>query len=96
MLRYFHTLSAVLFYCLGLSFFVAWVLLRNALGDTLPLLWLHTADLPLLLSGMLFGGLSMYRSLAHERTMSLPLILGITIPLLLLFGTALFLTLQAS
>ena len=85
MLRYLHTLSAVLFYLLAGSFFLAYVLLRNALGGFWPLFWLQTADLPLLLSGLLYGGSSVYLSLQPEKNLSKSVALTIGIPLAVIF-----------
>lgn len=84
-LHYLHTLSAVLFYILGTTFFLAYVLMHNGIAATASLAWLHTGDMPLLLSGLLYGGLSVYRSLQDEASSSKALMLGILIPLAILF-----------
>lgn len=52
--------SAWLFYSLGISFFVAYLLLQNEIGVPWPKFWLSVADLPLILSGLLYGGSSLY------------------------------------
>jgi hypothetical protein len=91
-LRYLHSLSAVLFYLLGSSFFVAFLLLRRDIGGTGPLLWLQVGDLPLLLSGILYGGISVIRSFQGETPVSILLLIAIALPLLVLFGTAAVLT----
>ncbi len=92
MLRYLHTLSAILFYILGSSFFVAYILLVRDIGGGWPLVWLETADLPLLLSGLLYGGSSVVRSLQGEAPVSALLVIAIGLPLLLLFSAAAVLT----
>jgi hypothetical protein len=61
-LRFLHTLSASLFYLLGSSFFLAYILYHNSIAGTWPLMWLETADLPLLICALLYGGLSVYLS----------------------------------
>lgn len=70
MLRLIHQLSAMCFYLLGVTFFVAVVLLRNSLGGAWPAFWMQTADLPLLLTAMVYGGLSLYESIrpAHKHS----------------------------
>ncbi|MBI3618576.1 hypothetical protein HY213_00905 [Candidatus Peregrinibacteria bacterium] len=72
MLKFLHQLSAVFFYLLGGSFFVAYLFLRNNIGDTWPAWWLQVADLPLALSALMYGGLSLYQSLTikgHSRAL---------------------------
>lgn len=85
MLRYLHTLSAVLFYVLGSSFFLAYVLMRNGIAADASLAWLRAGDMPLLLSGLLYGGISVYRSIQDDASSSKALMLGILIPLAILF-----------
>ena len=86
MLRYLHTLSAALFYVLGTSFFLAYVLMRNNVAAEASLTWMHAGDMPLLLSGLLYGGLSVYRSIKSDASSSSkPLMLGILVPLAILF-----------
>lgn len=92
MSRYLHTLSAVLFYVLGISLFSAYILVRNAIGGDMPALILRIGDLPMLAIGMLYGGLSVYLSLRREESPSKTLALTITLPLIALF--ALFLILN--
>lgn len=81
MLSFLHSLSAVLFYILGSTFFAAYALLQNNLSGALPLWWLSSADLPLMLCALLYGGLSLYRSLHANQSASYPLIFTIAIPL---------------
>jgi hypothetical protein len=85
MSRYLHTLSAVLFYVLGGSFFLAIVLQYNGIAGNAPQVWMDIADLPLLLTGLLFGGASLYRSVRGDDDPSHALIVGIAIPLTILF-----------
>ncbi len=85
MLRYLHQLSALAFYLLGLSFFVAYVLLHNDVRPYFTALWLQTADLPFALSAILYGGLSLYLSLQTEGARSRALQWGIGVPLAGLF-----------
>jgi len=72
---------------MGSSFFVAYVLLRNDLGGTAPGLWMNVGDLPLLALGLLYGGLSIYRSLSDDHP-SRPLAWGVGLPFFLLFFLA--------
>jgi hypothetical protein len=84
MLRYLHTLSAALFYILAGLFFLMLILARNnvlSVANTL----LNITDLPLLLAGLLFGGLSLYRSIRKDGDLSHGLLAGIAIPLVILF-----------
>ncbi|UPA22528.1 hypothetical protein K8942_05790 [Candidatus Peribacteria bacterium] len=85
MARYLHTLSATLFYILGLSFFVAYVLSYNDIAVLPSQTWMQIADLPLVASALLYGGVSVYRSLTHEREPSRSIALIIGVPLALIF-----------
>ena len=62
-----HAVAAVCFYILAGSFFAAFLLLRNEIGGEWPMWWLQHGDLPLLLAGLLAGGLSIYRSVTADR-----------------------------
>jgi hypothetical protein len=84
MFKTLHSLSAVLFYLLGLSFFGAYILLRNKIGGAWPGWWLQVADLPILIAGATYGGMSMYRSLASEHRPSRALAVTIALPLIAL------------
>lgn len=68
MLRYVHRLSAFLFYALGSSFFLAYILWRNEVGGELPLQWLTGGDLVMLCAALLYGGLSVYLSIDRDGT----------------------------
>jgi hypothetical protein len=85
MSRYLHTLSAILFYVLGGSFFLAIVLNYNRIAGTTPRVWMDIIDLPLLLTGLLYGGVSLYRSVRSDGDTSHALTVGIAIPLGILF-----------
>ena len=82
MLWYLKHLSGFFFYTLGLSFFVAWVMLRNAVYPQESALWLQTADLPLAFSAVVYGGISLYLSLRPSKALAW-MIAG---PLALFFG----------
>ncbi len=86
MSRFLHTLSAILFYILGTSFFLAIVLRQNAIAGTAPQVWMDIADLPLLLTGLLYGGVSLYRSVRNDEHVSHALIVGLALPLGILFS----------
>lgn len=85
MSRFLHTLSAVLFYLLGGAYFLALVFHANGIMVTASRAWLDSTDLPLLLMGLLFGGTSLYRSVRNDGDTSHVLIVGIAIPLVILF-----------
>ena len=85
MLRYLHQLSSLSFYVLGASFFVAYLMLRNNVWPGTSALWLQVADLPFALAAILYGGLSLYFSLAPAKRASGTLALLIGIPLVALF-----------
>lgn len=80
-----HRISAALFYILGATFFIAVWMLRNAVNPVSSEWWLRIADLPLLLLGMLYGGLSVFQSLRTRDHPSHPMIFFIGLPLLALF-----------
>ena len=86
MLRYLQSLSAFLFYLLGGSFFLAYLLLRNNILSRWDAAWLQTADLPLAFVCLLYGGLSLYISVqgrSEKPSLALPFLIGL--PLFLLF-----------
>ncbi len=66
-LAFLHRLSAVFFYLLGLSFFAAYILWHNEIQAAWAAWWLRVGDLPLILTSLLFGGISFYRSLANPK-----------------------------
>ena len=86
MLRYLHTLSATLFYILGASLFLAYILAHNNIQASAALRFLQIIDMPTLLVGLLYGGLSMYRSL-HDKSKGTSIILALALgfPLAALF-----------
>ncbi len=88
MISYLHRLSAILFYLLGGSFFLAYLLMKN---DLTPFAkwWLNTADLPLALVAMLYGGISLYRSVKPRNGESTSLLLTIFLPLIVIFAALL-------
>lgn len=85
-----RTLSAVSFYVLGGSFFLATLFIRNDVGGSDAAIWLQVADLPLALSAFIFGGMSLYVSLRPDRPSRI-LAWGIGVPLSLLFLFLVFL-----
>lgn len=86
MLTHFHRLSALLFYLLGTSFFVAYLLHFNKLGDTWPYWWMQVGDLPLVLCTIMYGGLSLYRSVTPDEETSVGTAVFICVPLVAVFG----------
>ncbi|MDP7069350.1 MAG: hypothetical protein QF815_02380 [Candidatus Peribacteraceae bacterium] len=88
MISYLQKLSGFLFYVLGGSFFLAYMLQYNEVTPWAAW-WLKTADLPLALVGMLFGGSSLYLSVKPRGSESRPLFMIIGIPLVVIFSTLL-------
>ena len=89
MLLFLKSLSAFFFYLLGTSFFVAYLFLKNDLYARESAIWLQTADLPLLLSAVIYGGTSLYLSVKNpeEPSRVLPFVIGV--PLAAFFGVIL-------
>jgi hypothetical protein len=84
MLRYLHTLSAICFYALGSSFFISYVLFANNIASSAMQTWLQIGTLPLTLCGLLYGGISVYRSIKDESSSTI-LLIGIALPLAIFF-----------
>ena len=92
MVHFLHRLSGFTFYLLGLSFFGAYIVLRNDIGQVIwPATWLQVADLPLAFTSIIYGGTSLYLSLKNPERPSRILAIMITIPLVALFGSLVFL-----
>jgi len=87
-IEYLKRLSGILFYILGGSFFVAYMLQYNEITP-LGAWWLRIADLPLALCGMLYGGTSLYLSVKPHGKDSKVLYIVIGIPLVVIFSTLL-------
>ena len=85
MTEHLNKLSAILFYTLGCSFFAAYLLLRNELSAPWPEWWLSVADLPMILCAFLYGGSSLYLSVAVPKKKSTGLALFISVPLAAFF-----------
>ena len=79
-------ISGILFYLLGGSFFLAYLVHSNNLSP-LGLWWLTIADLPLALAGVVYGGTSLYTSVQPRDKHSKGLMITIGLPLLIIFGS---------
>lgn len=88
MTRYLHSLSATLFYLLGILFFVAYVLHLNDIVAAPLLLLMQSADLPFFCVALLYGGTSVYLSLTNDRKPSTGLAITLIFPLTILFLAA--------
>ncbi len=86
MLIFVHRLSALFFYLLASSFFVAWILMHNQIALESSATWMQITDLPLAFSAIVYGGLSVYLSLLQSERTSRTLPFFIGIPLFLFFG----------
>ncbi len=78
-------ISAFCFYILGSVLIILIVLNQRGMGSSFMNLSLHLFDLPLLFTGMLFGGSSLYLSLVKDKS-SVPLLIVIFLPLAVLFA----------
>lgn len=85
MLKHLHSLSAILFYVLGASFFVAYLLHFNKLLGLWPRWWFEVADMPLIIAAILYGGTSLFLSIYNPERSSTALKYSIAIPLIALF-----------
>lgn len=90
MLRFLSSVSAILFYALAGSFFLAYVLLHNNIGSPWPRLWLEYADLPLIAAALLYGCISLYRSVRHDAHPSRTIALTVGLPASILFAVILW------
>ena len=77
--------AGALFYILGSVVIVLVVLVERGVAGVRVTTLLHILDLPLLFTAMLYGGTSLYTSLAQEKR-SLPLLLVIMVPLGVIFA----------
>lgn len=85
-LPFFRSLAGSLFYLVGGSFFIAYVLLKNNIYPLHAAWWMQVADLPFAATALLYGGLSLYQSLAGSRASRvLPFVIGVTLVLLFVF-----------
>jgi hypothetical protein len=94
-IKYLNRLSALLFYLLGTSFFLAYLLHENEVGGGWPLWFINIADLPLAVVAMLYGGLSLYRSVTRPNKVSWVTMVIIGIPLIVVFGLLVMLNYSA-
>jgi hypothetical protein len=85
---YLKKLSGFLFYVLGGTFFLAYMLQYNEVTP-MGAWWLKVADLPLLLAGILYGGTSLYLSVKPKDADSKSLFIIIGVPLIVIFSTLL-------
>ena len=77
--------AAFWFFVLGIVIIIGVLLLKRGMVTDQWAAVLHVLDLPLLLSGMLYGGTSLYGSMVPKDKSSLVLGVLIALPLLLLF-----------
>lgn len=80
MLRFLHSLSAWLFYPIAGSFFLAYLMLRHGEWTDATLWWLKVMDLPLFLSGVLYGTTSIALSVTDPNHPSKGLLWGTFLP----------------
>ena len=85
MAKFLSQLSGFFFYTLGLSFFLCVVLVKNNVGGEAPIFWLQVADLPLMLSALLYAGSSLYLSIRTPGSHPRVLAAAIGVPLVAFF-----------
>lgn len=85
MIPYLKRFSGTLFYLLGGSFFIAYMLHFNQISPWASW-WMKVADLPLALVGVLYGGSSLYSSVKPKNGDSASLMIILGIPLLATFA----------
>ncbi|MCA9370900.1 MAG: hypothetical protein KC680_02990 [Candidatus Peregrinibacteria bacterium] len=90
MVNYLKQLSGFLFYLLGGSFFLAYLLMVNQMTP-IGGWWLKVADLPLAFVGLLYGASSLYLSVKPKDRESRALFYTIGIPAVAIFSTLLVL-----
>lgn len=88
MITHLKKISGFLFYVLGGTFFIAYMLHYNQI-TSIGGWWLKVADLPLALVGVLYGGTSLYMSVKPRDGDSKPLYIIIGVPLIIIFSTLL-------
>lgn len=86
MVHYLQKLTGILFYTLGTTFFLAYIVMFQDLSPY-GQWWLNVADLPLILVGLLYGGTSLYLSVKPKNSESKSLFITIGIPLCAIFAT---------
>lgn len=67
MLKFIQNLSALCFYLLGVSFFVAYLLMYNNVAIAWSAWWMQVADLPLIVSAVTYAGTSFVKSTSGRR-----------------------------
>lgn len=82
--------SSFFFYLLGSTVLVFIYLVSKQFVGVWAVTFLNTLDLPLLLVGMVYAGSSLYGSLVKDGRFVLPLFLGITLPLFVIFGLCVY------
>lgn len=90
-LKFLHQLSAWVFYVLGTSFFVAYLGVRQNVAAPLSLWWLNVLDLPLLISGLLYGASSVILSITDHERPSVTAIVSVLLPAALILLAVLIL-----
>ena len=91
MARLLHSISAFCFYLLGSTFFLAYVLQRNVIAGDWPVYWMQVADLPFLLAGLTYGGISLSLSFGEHHKAARIIGWCLAIPLGIVFLSLLFL-----
>lgn len=90
MLKFLQQLSATCFFILGITFFVAFLLLRNEIQMIWSAWWMQVADLPLLVSAVTYGATSFILSV-KGRAITPILIILVTAVSVAFLGTAIIL-----
>jgi hypothetical protein len=61
--KYLHRITGILFFILGISLFVAYLLMHNGIYPVQSAWWIQRADLSFALTTILYGGTGLYLSI---------------------------------
>lgn len=84
-MSFLHRLSGFFFYVLGVTYFLAYILLHNRVWPVEAALWMQVADLPFAFAAIFYAGLSFYLSVRGETSSGKVLGWVVAVPLAVLF-----------
>ncbi|MCF7844332.1 MAG: hypothetical protein K9M03_00700 [Kiritimatiellales bacterium] len=85
MTHYLHKVTGILFFLLGISLFVAYLLMHNGIYASQTAWWIQRADLSFALTTLIYGGTGLYLSIHPKDKPSRALALTIGIPVAAFF-----------
>lgn len=89
MLQFLNRLSAAVFYPLCATFFIAYLGVKQEVAAPAALWWLGVFDLPLLLSGVLYGASSVVLSVTDHDKPSAAVVWSVFLPAVLIVAAVL-------